>query len=105
DLDLALLSLWAAELREHAAQLLRHVLHARGPEDLELLALLGHVDLDFRVVEQPFAQFLAESLPRGVVALRFAEARRRDEHVQDAVLGGVFRARTHLAHLADARLL
>ena len=68
---------------------------------------LGQLDLDLLVVELPLAQPLAERLARGVVGRRAtaqaesARARRRQQHVEDALLGGVLGAHAHLGALAS----
>ncbi len=67
-------------------------------------------DLDLLVVELAFAQLLAEFLPgRAVAVVRFRLeadlARRRQQHVEDALLGLVFGTVAHLACLLLARLL
>ena len=67
------------------------------------------LDLDLLVVELALAQHLAEFLPRRrigrlhVVEVHFA--RRRQQHVEQALLGGVGGAVAHLARLGLARLL
>jgi hypothetical protein len=76
-----------------------------GPMISSCLLRLGDVDLDLLVVQLAFAQLLAEHLARRAVAGRFLAARRRDQRVQHAVLGGVLGARAHLAHLRHAGLL
>ena len=53
--------------REHAAQLLGHLLHAGRAHDLEGGLRLGELDLDLLVVEHALAQPLAHHLARGVV--------------------------------------
>ena len=67
-----------------------------------------HLDVDLLVVELAFAQLLAELLARGAVlsAQCPISRRRRQQHVEDALLGRVLRARAHaLAHRLLARLL
>ena len=67
------------------------------------------LDFDLLVVELAFAQHLAEFLPRaGVGRLHVVEvdfARRRQQHVEQPLLGGVGGAVAHLARFGFARLL
>src|SRR5471032_3094048 len=113
DLHLAVRLLAAADVREHGTDLVGHFLHARRPHDVHAWLRPFNVDLHFLVVEQTFAQALAERLARAVRAvvlqLGRAETRRRprawQQDVQDPVLGAVDRTRTHFAHLAFTRLL
>ncbi len=69
----------------------------------------GDLDLDLAVVERAFAQHLAEFLARGGIGgLQVGEvdfARRRQQHVEQALLRVVGRAIAHLARLRFARLL
>src|SRR6218665_1334048 len=95
DLELARAALVLPELAEHAAQLLGHFLHALGAHDFQMRAAFGDVDLDVLVVEQAFAQLFAKHLPRRAVGCRLGAVStpgRRDQHIQDAILGGVLGA-------------
>ncbi len=69
----------------------------------------GNLDLDVLVVELPLAQHLAEFLARRRIGrLHVAEvhfARRRQQHVEHALLGGVGGAVADLARFGLARLL
>ena len=111
-LELAALAAALPEVLEHALQLLRQVFHSRRSEDFHAGADRRQLDLDFLVVELAFAQHLAETLARrAFLALRlgFGEAdaaRRRQQRVEDALLGGLLGAEAHLggglpAHLLD----
>jgi hypothetical protein len=64
DLHLALPLLAAADVLEHALDLLGEVFHAGRGEDFHAGLRCGDLDLDFLVVEFAFAQLLAELLPR-----------------------------------------
>ncbi len=106
--QLARLGLALGQAGEHAAQLLGHFLHAGGRHDFHVRRRLGDLDVDLRVVQLAFAQALAEDLA-GVVflalGLAVGVARRRQQRVQDAVLGGIFSLGAHAAHFGLARLL
>ena len=109
DRHLAALAPAAAHLLEHALDLAGQLLHAGRRHDLHLRRQRGDLDLDFAVVERAFAQHLAEFLARGRVGgLHVGEvdlAHRRQQHVEQALLGGVGGAVAHLARLGLARLL
>ena len=105
DLELARLAPLLPHLAEHAAQLLGHFLHARRAHDFELRARLGEVDLDLLVAKLALAQLFAEHLARRAVGRGLARARRGNQHVEDALLGGVLGTRAHLLHVGLARLL
>ena len=94
---------------EHALQLAGQVLHARRRHDLHLRRRERDLELDLAVVELALAQHLAEFLPRrrvgGLHVLKIDFARRRQQHVEDALLGRVGGAVAHLARLRFARLL
>ncbi|CAM5192449.1 hypothetical protein CDEF62S_03509 [Castellaniella defragrans] len=97
-----------AQAGEHAAQLLGHFFHAGRRHDFHARSRLGDFDVKLGVVQLAFAQALAEDLPSvALLALGFAVrvARRRQQRVQDAVLGGVFGLGPHLAHGGFAGLL
>ncbi len=74
---------------------------------------MGQVDFDFLVVELAFAQHLAEFLPRGGILglgrlcleAESCLARRRQQRIQNAILGGILRAHLHLVHFPFANLL
>ena len=61
------------------------------------------LDLDLLVVERAFAQHLAEALARrrvgGLHVVKFTSRARRQQHVEDALLGGIGGAVAHLARL------
>jgi hypothetical protein len=98
-----------AHLLEHALDLARQLLHARRRHDLHLLRHHGDLDLDLAVVEDTLAQHLAEFLARsrvGGLEVREVDlARRRQEHVEQALLGVVGRAVAHLSRLGFAGVL
>ena len=73
---LARLGARAAEVGEHALQLLRQLFHAGGRHDLDADRQRAHFDFDLAIVELAFAQHLAEFLARLAVARRRARARR-----------------------------
>ncbi len=100
----------SAEVLEHALDLRSQVLHAGRRENLHLRLHRRDFDLDFLVVEFAFAQFLAEFLPGRVVAaslfgLEANLPRRRQQYVEDALLGLVLGTVAHLARFLFARLL
>ena len=112
DLHLARLLASAADAGKHRLDLFRHFFHARRRHDFHLGRGLGHVDLDFLVVERTLAQALAEGLARDVAILGIARAdveaevaRRRHQDVDHAVLGRVLGALAILFHFAGAGLL
>src|SRR5690606_1104078 len=85
-----------------------HFFLAGGRHDLRLGHGLGDVDLDLGVVQAAFAQALAEGLAGvGFFAVGFAAgvAGGRDQHVENAVFGGVFGLGAHAAHFDLAGLL
>mmetsp|Transcript_30325 Transcript_30325/g.49418 ORF Transcript_30325/g.49418 Transcript_30325/m.49418 type:complete len:222 (-) Transcript_30325:14-679(-) len=90
DLELAGLLLARADLAEQALELLGHVLHAglvaKGRQHLQAGLGREQVELDVLVVQLALAQLLAEVLARRVVRLGAGQ-----QHVQDALLGGVLR--------------
>ena len=106
---LELLAPSAAHLLEHALDLARQFLHAGRRHDFHLRRKRRDLDLHFAVVERAFAQHLAEFLARGGVdRLHVGEvhlAHRRQQHVEQALLGGVGGVVAHLARLGLARLL
>ena len=102
----------AAEVGEHALQLLRQVFHAGGRHDLHADRQGAHFDFDLAIVELAFAQHLAKFLARFAVArvgLGFgSEAHRlraRQQCVEHALFGGVHGAMANLLHLFFARHL
>jgi hypothetical protein len=101
DRHLARFFLAAAQLREHAAELLGHLLHAGGADHLHGRAGLGDLDLDLLAGERPFAQALAHHLAGGGVGRRRGDAelgaRRRHQDVEHALLGGLL-ARARAPH-------
>ncbi len=105
DFHPALPLLAAADVLEHALDLLGQVFHPRRGEDLHARLRGGNLDFDFLVVEIALAQLLAELLPgaarpKPVLARRLAGADscRRQQHVQHAVLGGIHGAVADDAH-------
>ena len=105
-LSLRVLRLAAAELAEHAAQLLGHLLHAGRAHDFQLRPRLRPVRARCPCRRAgPRAASCGRPGAPCPPAAGSAGARRRDQHVQDALLGGVLGARAHLAHLGHARLL
>ncbi|MCY1512478.1 hypothetical protein D9M68_469390 [compost metagenome] len=102
DLQLAGLALALAHVGEQVLQLAGHLLHAGRGHDFHARRDVGDLDVDFLVVQLAFAQALAEQLAGvGILALRrlVAEAgcaRRRQQGVEDAFLGGVLGAVLHL---------
>ena len=108
DFHLAHALLAAADVLEHALDLLRQVFHAGRSEDFHAGLGCGDLDLDFLVVEFPLAQLLAKLLPRaGILARRVASANScgRQQHVQHAILGRVHGAIADDAHRLFARVL
>ncbi len=109
DIHFLQLALAARHLLEHALDLAGQVFHARGRENLHLRRHRRELDLDLLVVELAFAQHLAEFLARGrigrlhVVEVHFA--RRRQQRIEHALLGGVGGAVANLARFGLARLL
>jgi hypothetical protein len=99
----------AAHLLEHPLDLRREVFHSGGRHDLHLRRGDGHFDFDVLVVEAPFAEHLAEFLPRrrigGLHVVEVHFARRRQQHVEHAFLGRVRRAIANHPRLGLARLL
>src|SRR5262249_49913231 len=104
DGQLAPLRLLARQRGEHAAQLLRHFLHAGRRHDLDAEIHL-RLDLDFALVQRAFAQLFAQLLARLGIArlgrLRLADeaqmlARRRQQGFEQAVFRAVFGLRAHL---------
>ncbi len=114
-LQLAARFLAAADVREHRTDLLGHVFHARRPHDVHAHLRLFDVEFDFLVVEQAFAQTLAEGLARGAAFVRRVDGARaraethrpgaRQQNVEDAVFGLIFGLGPHFAHFRLARLL
>ena len=99
DRELALLRLVARHLREHAAQLVGHLLHARRRHDLDADIDLGF-DLDFAIFERTFAQLLAQLLARVRVERlrrRLIPARRaaRNQCIEDALFGAILGLRLY----------
>ena len=92
----------AAEAREHALDLRGELLHARRREDLHLRLARRDLDVDLALVELALAQLLAEA---SAGRRRFLARLETDQDIEDALLGGVLRARAHPAHLLLARLL
>ena len=68
---------------EHGLQLLLHLLHARRRHDLHAHRQRAQLDLDLALVELPFAQHLAEFLPR----LRIARLRGLDRSRSPSLRG------------------
>ena len=112
NLQLAFLGTLLTQVLEHALQLRGEFFHAGRRKDFHLCGRHRQIKLDFLVVKLALAQHLAEFLPRGGF-LRLGCAvlnlpgitRARQQHVEDAVLGGIFRAHAHLARGFLARLL
>ena len=75
DLELARLALGAAQVGEHAAQLLSHVFHTRRAHDLERSARLGHND--YSPAEDDKRRELGQAMEEAEVPDPRAEARRR----------------------------
>src|SRR5690606_4352337 len=97
-----------AHAGEHAAQLFSHFFHARWRHDLHLGHGLGDFDLDLRVIQLAFAQALAEYLAGTVLfalGLALRVTRRRNQHIENAVFGGVLSQRAHAPHGGFAREL
>ncbi len=109
DRGLDMLAPAAAHLLEHALDLARQLLHSRRRHDFHLLGKGGQLYLHFAVVERAFAQHLAEFLARGGVGgLHVGEihvAHRRQQDVEQALLGRVGRVAAHLAGFGLPRLL
>ena len=101
DLELAGFLLPATDVLEHALELAGKLFHARRREDFGAHPGHSHLDLDFLVVQLTFAQLLAEFLAGGVVFGRCVGAEphrrpgRRQQNVEDTVLGGIHRAVAH----------
>ena len=108
-LHLATMLLALAQPSEHRADLLGHVFHARRAHDVHAGGAGRHFELDLLVVELAFTQLLAKRLARvGILLFRLREAniaRRRDQHVEQAIFRSVFGLGAHLLHLGFARLL
>ena len=108
------LSLPGAALKEpwqHVLDVDVDFLDRRAGDDLEgREALLAHVDLDLLLIEPAVAQLLAQLLARALRLLANARRllvvvgrgrQRRQQQIQDALLGGLTRL---LAHLRDTLL-
>ena len=95
----------AAELAEHALQLLGHVLHAGRAHDLQLR--LGARRRRSRCPCRRARPGAASCGTPGAPCSRRGSSPRATgiSTLQDALLGGVFGARAHLAHLGHAGLL
>ena len=111
DLQLAGLLLALAHAGEQVLQLVGHLLHAGRGHDLHAGRVVGHLDVDFLVVQLAFAQALAEQLAGvAVLACRLvAEAhggtRGRQQGIEDALFGGVLGAILDLLDLLFAEHL
>jgi hypothetical protein len=109
DAHLAKLAPSAGQLREHALDLVGEILHAGRRHDLRRTGQRRDLDLDLPIVELAFAKHLAKALARRRVGrlhvVKVHLARRRQQYVEDALLGGIGGAVAHLARLALARLL
>ena len=68
DLELARTGLAAAQILEHALQLLRHFFHAGRRHDLDAHRHRAYFDLDLPLIQLMLAQHLAKTLPGVVVA-------------------------------------
>ena len=105
------LRLAAVHVREHALELAGHFLETGRGHDLDARDGIGHLDLDLAIIQFAFAQFLAEDLPGGRIGALLVRravlnaAGRRQQGVEDAVLGGVLGDMLHFAHLFFAQHL
>src|SRR5690554_3947579 len=93
-LHLPSLALVGRQVREHALQLVSHLLHAGRRHNLNAGAAAAQVNLDFLVVQLTFPQFLAEHLASGgivagTLAVFVEIPRRRQQNIQNAVFGRV----------------
>jgi hypothetical protein len=99
----------AANVLEHALDLLREFLHAGRAEDLHLARRGADLDVEFLVVERPFPQHFAEFLPCRIVGrlhvLEIDSGRNRQQQVEHLVLRLVRRAIADLLHFQLAHLL
>ena len=103
DLQLARLLARPAHVLEHALDLRRQFFHARRRKNLGLHRRPGDFDFDLLVVELALAQLLAEFLPRRVLVGRLrvvveTALRRRQQHVEDTILGRILGAHAHRLH-------
>ena len=82
----------AGKVGEHVLQLAGELLHAGRRDDLEADCYGIHLDVHFVVVQVTFAQALAQHLARvaHVAAVVGGRARRRQQHVENALLGSLF---------------
>ena len=90
-----------AQILKHAAQLIGHFFHARRGHDLDADIGRGDLDLDFAIFELALAQHLAKALAgRGGVFGRSLAKRARagQQHVENALLGGLLGLLAHLGH-------
>ncbi len=107
-LHLALLGRVAKDVRQHVLETHLHVLKVLVADDAKLRrAAIAHVNLDHAIVHLALAKLLTQLLPRALMALRSGQrelallplrgrGRRRQQHIQQALLGVHLRAIFHL---------